>query len=490
MSVIGGAETVAHAAVLSDRRAARGQVESLAVVDDRLYGVRSTGHLALTGRIVAAWALDWSDVPRSIVASPGNGAVAIRDEHGREFIVPIDDWWITPSSPTLLSTALDSSGLALLIQRYGASATLNGTPRPTVILPRPPAFFTRAELLVRVAVLGGGALIPLSVASALVVAATAHRLLWELWSLPQIAASIAVVVAAFSVIIGRRRITREPTDAVRPHGPAWFTSTASLSVNGGQQLELTDGQGMWRRLETPGSTLSPMAVSRVVFTDHARRTALLVDGTGTVRAELDAATWYPDGPDQLTALFNASGILTAHQPDVRSSPAQRLDTRSSLDIAKGSLSSGNELGVARVTPVLVATMLPVLGSATSFAAGLPWAGALCLALAATNVGLTCWLGWTETSVRVGDPTRVAVDKPNRMSGRSAALTIVVLASLLTLLWTVPAQRWDLVVAAVLLAMALPGLAWVAYRRRALINGSGPLALHRWWLSGASRGEES
>jgi hypothetical protein len=114
---------------------AQGQFEALALVAGRLHGVRAKDDIALTGRITAAWAVDWSDVPRSVVARPGNGAVAIRDEHGREFVLPIDDWWMSPPTPTQLVTALDSSGLALLIRRYEVPTVLSDATRPTAIVP-------------------------------------------------------------------------------------------------------------------------------------------------------------------------------------------------------------------------------------------------------------------------------------------------------------------------------------------------------------------
>lgn len=489
MTVIEAAELVAHAAILSDRRAAQGQFEALALIAGRLHGVRAKDDIALTGRITAAWALDWSDVPRSVVARPGNGAVAIRDEQGREFVLPIDDWWMSPPTPTQLATALDSSGLALLIRRYGAPTVLSDATRPTVIVPRIPSLFTRAEIVARVALIGGGSLIPISAIAAVIVALAGHGLPFELWCLPPIAASLAVLVAAVQVMAGRRHVRQEPSNAIRPHGPSWFTEAASFATDSGHQLLLTDGQGLWRRLETPSSTLSPMAVSRVVFAVGDHHAALLVDGTGTVRAELDAATWYPSGADELEKFCNALGIVTTHQADVRSSPGQRLDTHSNLDTAKESLSSFNQLGVPRVTPVLFGTFLPVSAGVMPFAAGVPWAGALCLTAAATNLVLTCWLGWHETSVRVGDPTKQAADLPKRMSARSATLATVPIVALLTMIWAIPAGSWGLVGAAVLVAVAFPALSWVAYRRRALISEHGALPMAAWWASGAPRGDE-
>ncbi len=76
---------VAQAAVPSDRCEARRQLGPLAVVDGRPYGAQSAGTIALTDRIAPARTLDWSDVLRSIVVRPGDRAVVVRDEHGREF---------------------------------------------------------------------------------------------------------------------------------------------------------------------------------------------------------------------------------------------------------------------------------------------------------------------------------------------------------------------------------------------------------------------
>jgi hypothetical protein len=42
---------------------------------------------------------------------------------------------MSPPTPTQLVTALDSSGLALLIRRYGAPTVLSDATRPTVIVP-------------------------------------------------------------------------------------------------------------------------------------------------------------------------------------------------------------------------------------------------------------------------------------------------------------------------------------------------------------------
>ncbi len=213
----------------------------------------------------------------------------------------------------------------------------------------------------RLLLLASGALLPVSVMVALLVAAFAHVLPEALWTLPQITTSLATVAATASVVQGRKRVRTAAFTfdvEVKPSGPRWFAENASLAVDDRGLLVITDGQGLWHRLETARSTSGPKAISTVIFSDQNGGAALLIDGTGTVRLQLSAALWYPDGAEGLRNVFHAIGILTKIGSDQRDSPDVALGLLTHVEEPKRSLAEQNDLCVARVTPLAGGVLFP------------------------------------------------------------------------------------------------------------------------------------
>ena len=213
---------------------------------------------------------------------------------------------------------------------------------------------------------------------------------------------------------------------------------------------------------------------------------LLLDGTGTVRLQLREDLWYPDGDEALIAFLHTRGIVTTSDDDPRSAPDVALDERSNIDLPAQSLVSHNDLRTARLTPLAGLTFVALLGSAFAAAAGLRAAAVLCGACAALIVGAACWTAWTETSRRVGDPSRPAGRAHFRIRPRSAIITLVVLASTSWAVVAAGMTRWNDLVAAVLIAVGVPVITWATYRRRALAGGQGAHALLPWLATGAPR----
>lgn len=482
-------ETIAHAALLSDRRSSRGQYEALLLVDHCLMAQTTEGLVPLTGKIVSARVLDWMDVPRSLLSKPGNGAVAVEDDRGQTFVIPIDAWWMAPPLAASLPVALESSGLSTLVERFGTTPSTSAIDqRASVILPLPRSAVSRAERTTRVLLLGSGVLLPLSAAAALLVAAFAHVLPPALWSVPELVMSLATIAASVSVVRGRKRVTEAAVAfrrEVMPSGPRWFAENASIGVDERGRLVVVDGQGLWHRMETARSTSASAAVSNVVFSDQNGGCALLLDGTGTVRLQLGAALWYPEGSDRLRSFFHANGILTKAASDSRHSPDVALGLLTHVDEPKRSLSEQNALCVARVTPLAGGVLVPIVAAAISASAGQVWAAVLCVLAAAVNIGVIARISWVETSVRVGDnPVRRKRFPGVHLRGRALLLVALVVVCLLVAISAGRSARWDLVGIAIAILISVPTVMWVAYRRRSLIEGVGFLRLASWWASGA------
>ncbi|MGL3198072.1 MULTISPECIES: hypothetical protein [Curtobacterium] len=482
-------ETIAHAALLSDRRSARGQYEALLLADGRLVAQITDGTIPLTGKVVAARVLDRMEVPRKILPKPGNGAIAIRDDLGKSYVIPIDPWWMAPPVPTTLEVALRSSGLSALVDQYRTGSPVEMIDQHTkVIRPLPKSAASRSERAMRLLLLASGALLPVSVMVALLVAAFAHVLPEALWTLPQITTSLATVAATASVVQGRKRVRTAAFTfdvEVKPSGPRWFAENASLAVDDRGLLVITDGQGLWHRLETARSTSGPKAISTVIFSDQNGGAALLIDGTGTVRLQLSAALWYPDGAEGLRNVFHAIGILTKIGSDQRDSPDVALGLLTHVEEPKRSLAEQNDLCVARVTPLAGGVLFPCIAASVPAGAGYEWAAALCLLAALVNVAAIARISWVESSVRIG-VGRIRPIRPQdfRLGGRALLLAVLAVVCLLVAVIAGRATRWDLVAISAAILFAAPTVMWASYRRRSLISGSGYLRLPSWWASGA------
>lgn len=489
-------EPIADASLLSDRRAAARQIERLLIEDDRLVGQTRDASLTLTGRIEEAWFVEWTEISPLIGRLQVNGAVALRDHSEKTFVIPLDEWWTYPAVAAPVETALGSSGLLQLVERFAVprgssiSASRSLPANAELIVPRGPALFRRAAIVPNTVLVGGLLLVSGAFLAALFLAATVQLLPLVLWSGPAIVASAAGLVGALVAINGRRRVRTRDHVVLHPVGPRWFSMNAGIAVEDAGDLVLIDGQGLRRRLATPVTTNAARAVVRAVFTTEPRSRLLLIDGTHTVRAQFDRAVWFPNGADELITMLHSVGIMTSSATDERNDPKLSIDESSSVDLPARSLVTVNALGVARVTPVAAAVVMQLYAASFAAGSGQSWAAAVCWGLAALTLIATCTIIWNETAVRVGDPARPRPRFSFTMHRGFVLVTAVAIGGAVLTAGTALAGRGYQSVFSAIAALLVVLSMWAAYRRRVLLNGHGAHSLVRWWAIGAPRGDES
>lgn len=488
-------EVIADASIISDRRAASRQIERLVIEDDQLVGVTRDSSTTLTGRIVEAWFVDWSEISPMIGHLQVNGGVALRDSSDKTFVIPLDEWWTYPAVAAPIETALASSGLLRLIELFGTpgGGALNiarSMPADArLVVPRSSALLRRAAILPNVVLVAGLVLVSGAFLAALFLAAVVRVLPLVLWSVPAIAASAAGLFGALVAINGRRRVRTDDYVALHPTGPRWFSENAQIAVENSGDLVVTDGQGLRRRFVTPVTTNAPRAVVRAIFTTEPRARLLLIDGTQTVRAQFDRAVWFPEDAEGLVAVLQAAGIVTSSATEERNNPKLSIDESSSIDLPARSLVATNALGVARVTPVGAAVVMQLYAASFASGSGQLWAAAICWGLGFLTLIATCGIIWNETSVRVGAPGRPRSPLRFIMHRGFAVVTVVTIGGAALTVGTAIAGRGYQSVFSAIGALLVVLSMWAAYRRRVLLSGHGARSPLGWWASGAPRGDE-
>ncbi|MFS0728474.1 hypothetical protein ABC270_00185 [Curtobacterium sp. 1P10AnD] len=491
-------ESIARPAVSSDRAAAVTGATSLSLDDqDRIVFASPRGERIKTARLVHSWFLDEDALPKRLTPTASNGAVLLKDTTGSLYLVPVDQWWMSPISIVTNEVALASSGLAALLDRFGTDQPIPGNLDAAQVLTptNERRRLMEQRILVVVILLGLGAF-SADVFGPIVVAIAGGPGTGTFgWLAAAAAAANALVVLVIAA--GRRHRRSTPGGTVlRPLvGPSWFLSTASVSTDD-HGLVLTDGQGITQRLATPDRHLGRDAVVRAVFVHDDDPRVLLIDGTDTLRAQLPLRTWAPAPEDAraLEGLLQGLGVITSAHTDARNRPALALDEMRSRGVGPSSLMLRNAVGSVPAYPFLASSAFTtiVLVGAGSVRPGAA-STLVTLVFAAIAVAVVTTIFVVESSsrlpvARIHPEQHGRPDRPQFARRQLTALGVPILGAAVAVFYITRGNPFS-AVSILLLVLTVPLVSWLSFRRRRAERGRAPVGFGRWIVIGTPRGDE-
>lgn len=455
------------------------------------------GERIKSARVVRAWFLDEEALPKRLTPTASNGGVLLEDTSGDLHLVPVDQWWMSPVSIVTNEVALESSGLSALLDRFGTDQPVPEDLAATQVLTptNERRRLTEQRIVVAVILLGLGAFLVDVLGPIVVAIAGGPSTELRGWLAASAAAANALVVLIIAA--GRRHRPSSPEGTVlRPVvGPSWFLTVASVSTDD-HGLVLTDGQGMTQRLATPDRHLGRDAVVRAVFVHDDDPRVLLIDGTDTLRAQLPLRTWAPAADDAraLEGFLQGLGIITSAHADARNRPVLAMDEMRSSGVGPSSLMSPNAVGSVPAYPFLASSAFTtiVLVGARSVRPG-EASTLVTLVFAAIAVAVVTTIFVLESSrrlpvARIHPEQHGRPDRPQFARRQLTALGVPVLGAAVAVFYIARGNPFS-AVSILLLALAVPLVSWLSFRRRRAERGRPSVGLGRWIVIGTPRGDE-